>query len=489
MSSSASSAGRVPAASRSSGPSGPAPRHAPALLITAPASGHGKTTVVAALARRLTRDGLTVRVFKTGPDFLDPAWHTLASGHTVHNLDLWMTGEHDIRRRLYEAALDADLIIVEGVMGLYDGEPSAAELARAFDLPVLAVIDASSMTGTFGALAHGLRTWMPGLRWAGAIANRVASPRHAHLIASASQRPGMEASVDCGQGPDCYLGHIRRDAAFGLPARHLGLIAASELPDALARLDAAADALDDTVLGQLNRDSLQAWRTRFTALPVASDLHANPARPLAGRTIAVARDSAFAFIYPANLDTLTALGATLCFFSPLADEPLPPCDAVWLPGGYPELYAETLSACRRLPATLRAHVEADRPVWAECGGMLPLFERMTHDGRGWPMWGILPGHIDFQKRLGGLGMQQLDDWPPVRAPQAPPLRGHTFHYSLCTTPLPEVARTHRPGQPVSSDQGEAVYAYRQLHASYFHAWFAGSPARTAALFLPAGEGA
>lgn len=539
MSSSAPPAGRVPAASRSSGPSGPAPRHAPALLITAPASGHGKTTVVAALARRLTRDGLTVRVFKTGPDFLDPAWHTLASGHTVHNLDLWMTGEHDIRRRLYEAALDADLIIVEGVMGLYDGEPSAAELAHAFDLPVLAVIDASSMTGTFGALAHGLRTWMPGLRWAGAIANRVASPRHAHLIASASQRPGMEASVDCSQGPDCYLGHIRRDAAFGLPARHLGLIAASELPDALARLDAAADALDDTVLGQLNRDSLQAWRTPFTALPVASDLHANSVRPLAGRTIAVARDSAFAFIYPANLDTLAALGATLCFFSPLADEPLPPCDAVWLPGGYPELYAETLSACRRLPATLRAHVEANRPVWAECGGMLPLFERMTHDGRGWSMWGILPGHIDFQKRLGGLGMQQLDDWPPVRArqrvavtpslvpppsvdaqvsqpsltvaqwdasrtadiagpaeasqagfvPVAPPLRGHTFHYSLCTTPLPEVARTHRPGQPVSPDQGEAVYAYRQLHASYFHAWFAGSPARTAALFLPAGEGA
>ena len=299
MSSSAPPAGRVPAASRSSGPSGPAPRHAPALLITAPASGHGKTTVVAALARRLTRDGLTVRVFKTGPDFLDPAWHTLASGHTGHNLDLWMTGEHDIRRRLYEAALDADLIIVEGVMGLYDGEPSAAELARAFDLPVLAVIDASSMTGTFRALAHGLRTWMPGLRWAGAIANRVASPRHANLIASASQRPGMEASVDCSQGPDCYLGHIRRDAAFGLPARHLGLIAASELPDALARLDAAADALDDTVLGQLNRDSLQAWRTPFTALPVASDLHANSVRPLAGRTIAVARDSAFAFIYPA----------------------------------------------------------------------------------------------------------------------------------------------------------------------------------------------
>ena len=149
-------------------------RLAPAVLVSAPASGHGKTTVVAALARRLSRAGLDVRVFKTGPDFLDPAWHELASGHTVHNLDLWMTGEDDIRMRLYEAAGQADLILVEGVMGLYDGEPSAAEMAHRLGLPVLAVIDASSMTGTFGALAHGLRTWLPGLRWAGALANRVA---------------------------------------------------------------------------------------------------------------------------------------------------------------------------------------------------------------------------------------------------------------------------------------------------------------------------
>lgn len=537
----------------------PAARRVPALLITAPASGHGKTTTVAALARRLTREGLVVRVFKTGPDFLDPAWHTLASGHPVHNLDLWMTGEDDIRQRLYDAAADADLIIVEGVMGLYDGEPSAAELAVRFDLPVLAVIDASSMTGTFGALAHGLQTWMPGLRWAGAIANRVASPRHAHLIASASQRPVPASANRTRENPgvpsgpvdlvrsagnddepgkrscmrpdgdiqggsrntqyppadSCmcpdgdaqgdvshYLGHIRRDASFGLPSRHLGLVAASELADAMARLDAAADALDDTLLGQLDREALKRWNTVFhaPASPAsADDGERQPPQPLAGRTIAIARDSAFAFIYPANLDTLQALGATLCFFSPLADDPLPPCDAVWLPGGYPELYAETLSACRHLPQSLRAHVEAGKPVWAECGGMLPLFERMHREDHDWPMWGILPGHIEFQKRLAGLGMQQLDDWPAVQhavpagdatvvvpdaevSPSAPPLRGHTFHYSRCITTIEEVARSHRPDQPVSAEQGEAVYRYRALHASYFHAWFAGSPLRTAALF-------
>lgn len=530
-------------------------RLAPAVLVSAPASGHGKTTVVAALARRLSRAGLDVRVFKTGPDFLDPAWHELASGHTVHNLDLWMTGEDDIRRRLYDAAGQADLILVEGVMGLYDGEPSAAEMAHRLGLPVLAVIDASSMTGTFGALAHGLRTWLPGLRWAGALANRVASSRHAELLASACQRPGAaQPTMDAhsgndpkpasiaheqaglqpfgtvsGEGPDKageglrsdYLGSVFRNAAFAMPARHLGLIPASELADARQKLDAAADALEGTVLGSLDRETLQRWNTCF--LPPEGPGHIAPAsQPLAGRTIAIAHDAAFAFIYPSNLEVLQALGATLTFFSPLADDPLPACDAVWLPGGYPELHAEQLSACRRLPETLRAHIEADRPVWAECGGMLPLFEQMRHDERDWPMWGILPGSIEFGKRAAGLGMQQLA-WPPVsadadlNAPAAEgvadsptatpsdvldasasdnsasaltadetigPLRGHTFHYSRCTTSLPEVAHSSRPVSSGANPHTEAVYRYRQVRASYFHAWFASAPTRAAALFLP-----
>ena len=440
-------------------------------------------------------------------------------------------------------------------MGLYDGEPSAAEMAHRLGLPVLAVIDASSMTGTFGALAHGLRTWLPGLRWAGALANRVASPRHAELLASACQRPGADQpTMDAHSGndpkpasiahrqPDSqpsgtaseegldkadggthsdYLGSVFRNAAFAMPARHLGLIPANELADARQKLDAAADALEGTVLGSLDRETLQRWNTRF--LPPEGPGHIAPAsQPLAGRTIAIARDAAFAFIYPSNLEVLQALGATLTFFSPLADDPLPTCDAVWLPGGYPELHAEQLSACRRLPETLRAHVEADRPVWAECGGMLPLFEQMRHDERDWPMWGILPGSIEFGKRAAGLGMQQLA-WPPVSvgadlnapategvadSPTATPsdaldasasdnsasaltadesigpLRGHTFHYSRCTPPLAEVARSSRPVSSGANPHTEAVYRYRQVRASYFHAWFASAPTRAAALFLP-----
>ena len=211
----------------------------PAILVAAPASGQGKTTVAAALARLHARAGRRVRAFKCGPDFLDPHWLALATGEPVHNLDLWMTGEHDARARLHAAAEQADLIVVEGVMGLFDGEPSAADLAQRLGLPVLAVIDASAMAGTFGALAFGLQHFRPGLPWAGVLANRVASERHAQMLQESLA--GNAAS---------FLGAVMRDAAFTLPERHLGLTVAAELPDAMARLDAAADALATTALGR-----------------------------------------------------------------------------------------------------------------------------------------------------------------------------------------------------------------------------------------------
>ena len=303
----------------------------PALLIAAPASGQGKTTVTAALARLHARQGRRVRVFKSGPDFLDPYWHALASGAPVYNLDLWMNGEADCRARLAAAADVADLILVEGVMGLFDGEPSAADLARRFQLPVLAVVDASAMVGTFGALAFGMQHYQPDLPWAGVLANRVASAGHAAMLQSSLRDPAH------------WLGALPPDPAYGLPERHLGLTVAHELPDAMARLDAAADALEKTPLGQLSPSEWARWNaplerpsgqvTANPAAPVATD------RPLQGTTIAIAEDAAFCFIYAANRDCLQALGATLVYFSPLQNAAVPPCDAVWLPGGYPELHA------------------------------------------------------------------------------------------------------------------------------------------------------
>ena len=432
--------------------------------------------MAAALTRLHARAGRRVTAFKCGPDFLDPHWLSLASGRPAHNLDLWMTGEADVRARLRAAAEVSDLIVVEGVMGLYDGEPSAADLAQRLGLPVLCVIDAGAMAGTFGALAFGLQHYRSGMRWAGVLANRVASERHADMLRN-SLADAPLASLNAEQR---WLGAVMRDAAFSLPERHLGLTVAAELPDAVQRLDAVADALATTPLGQMDAAALARWTVRFDGEDgqVAADVP----QVLAGHTVAVARDAAFCFIYPANLDTLLSLGARLEFFSPLANEPVPPCDAVWLPGGYPELHAATLARALATRDTLKAHVAESKPVWAECGGMMVLFECLVdgdgdgdRDGTRHAMWGLLPGVVRMQKRLAGLGPQQL-------ALTAGDLRGHTFHYSRCDTPLVPASHTL---SPLTDRVGasEAVYGVGSVRASYFHAWFASRPLAAASLFL------
>ncbi|MCZ2088633.1 MAG: cobyrinate a,c-diamide synthase [Burkholderiales bacterium] len=435
-------------------------RQVSALLVAAPASGQGKTTVACALARLHARAGARVRAFKCGPDFLDPQWLALASGAPVDSLDLWINGEADCAARLADAAATADLLLIEGVMGLHDGQPSAADLAWRFGLPVLAVIDASRMAGTFGALVHGLRHWRPGLRWAGVLANRVGSERHAAMLADALAED------------DGWCGHLPATPGFALPERHLGLTAAAELPDALARLDAAADALAQTSFGRCRLSDLPQWAP---PQPHSVEAVPSPARPLAGRRIAIARDAAFAFIYPANLRVLEALGAQLIFFSPLAGDALPGCDALWLPGGYPELHGAALAARTDLRAQLATHAAAGRPVWAECGGLMALAEALVDgDGRAHAMWGLLPGTARLGRRLAALGPQR---WRSG----ADELRGHTFHWSTFETPLAPQACTESFAAGAAGI-GNPVYRHGAVQASWFHPWFASSPAFTARLF-------
>jgi len=413
----------------------------PALLISAPASGQGKTLSTAALIRAWRNRGLKVRAFKCGPDFLDPMVLQTASGAPVENLDLAMCGEQDGRMRLHRTAQEADVIVVEGVMGLYDGAPSSADIAQKFNLSVALTIDASGMAQTFGKLAAGLMGTE--LQAAGAIANRVGSAGHADML-----RDSLPGNIP-------WLGALQKNEAFALPERHLGLFRAAEIGDLEQRIEAAAQAL--AASGEL-------------PLPPAVDFPAAelPAVPqlLKSKTIAVARDAAFCFLYPANLECLQAMGAQLAFFSPLHDATMPQADALWLPGGYPELHLQEIAANQAMRSALQAAWQNGMPMLAECGGMMALTETIDDN----PAFGLLPGKTHMEPRLQGLGVQFAELIGEK-------LNAHTFHYSSFATDLqPLSLATTKYGQ------GEAIYRHGSLTASYLHFYFASNPVATARLF-------
>lgn len=404
--------------------------------------------ITAALARLHRHQGRRVKVFKCGPDFLDPQIHAVASEAPCENLDFRMGGEADVAWRLARAARENDVILIEGVMGLFDGDPSAADLARRYNLPILVVIDGSAMAKSFGAIAMGMKTYEPDTRVVGALANCVGSAYHAQLL---------EQSLPAGIA---WFGAVPRNAESALPERHLGLLPAAEIADLAHRIDQLADRIAETAAATLP--------------PVANFPDAPPPTlpmSLQGKTIAVARDAAFCFAYPANIECLEAMGATLCFFSPLNDSLLPGCDAIWLPGGYPELHPDGLTNNRPMIEALRQHITAGKPLLAECGGMIALAESLVDtEGQMHRLMGILPGTVHMQKKLAALGMQSLS------LPDGT-LGGHTFHYSTFDCPLTPIAHT----QDAHQKQSEAVYGAHRLTATYFHAYFPSAPAAVAAL--------
>ncbi len=429
-----------------------ASRRCPALLVAAPASGQGKTTVTAALARHYVDQGLRVRVFKCGPDFLDPMILARASGAAVYPLDLWLVGEEECRRRLWQAAGEADLILIEGVMGLFDGSPSAAELARRFGVPVLAVIDASAMAQTFAAIAHGMASYQSDLPFAGVLANRVGSARHGEILQAC-----LPAHLP-------WYGALPREAAIELPRRHLGLVQAAELDDLDTRLQRAAASLAQSAALHLPAPVTFAAPAPLDCAPL-----------LAGVRIGVARDAAFAFVYPANLDLLRELGAELHFFSPLADARLPEVDSLYLPGGYPELHLQRLADNAPMRAAICAHHAAGKPILAECGGMLYLLDGLTDvHGQRAPMLGLLPGEAVMQPKLVALAMQEVEL-------DGERLRGHSYHHSR--TDSPQAPLTH--GEcPNYRRTREPLYRSGRLTASYIHFYLPSAPRAAAALLRP-----
>lgn len=399
------------------------------LIIAAPASGSGKTVVTLALLRALRDRGVAVGALKIGPDYIDPAFQAAAAGRPCYNIDPWaMRAEtlHTVRAR---AAAEAELVIAEGVMGLFDGAAdgsgSTADVAALTGWPVVLVIDVRGQGATVSAIVRGLAGHRADIDVAGVVFNRVGGPRHVSLIAAAMAAACPEIPV---------LGYVRRDEGLALPSRHLGLVQAGEHPDLERFLNRAAE----TVAGAVDLDALQGLARAGTS---GAGGAATPVPPL-GQTIAVARDDAFGFAYPAVLEGWRAAGATLRFFSPLEDAgPSSECDAVFLPGGYPELHAGCLAGNRRFFDGLNAAAGRGAFVYGECGGYMVLGEGLTDgEGRRHAMAGLLPLQTSFAVPRLHLGYRRAvlaGSLPLGEAGAA--YRGHAFHYAAVEKEGPGVA--------------------------------------------------
>ncbi len=399
------------------------------LILAAAASGSGKTLLAAGLLRHLRDRGIRAAAAKAGPDYIDPTFHAAASGRPCVNLDIWGMRRAVVAGLVAELESSADLVVCEGVMGLFDGTGpdgetgSTAALAHLTGWPVVLIVDARGQGASVAALVSGFANHDPGCRLAGVILNRVSGARHRALLEAALARhlPG----VPC-------LGAVLHEPEMQLPARHLGLVPAAEAAEAEAAIARAATA----IAAGVDVESL-------VLLAAGSRLDGPPQSPLPalGTHIAIAQDTAFAFAYPAILAGWRRQGATLSFFSPLADEPPDPtADAIYLPGGYPELHAARLSAAGCFQAGLRTAAAAGKPIYGECGGFMALGETLADaNGQLYGMAGLLPLDTSFATRRLHLGYRcarLVADTPLGRAGTA--YRAHEFHHATI------LAQRHAP---------------------------------------------
>ncbi|RUU11381.1 cobyrinate a,c-diamide synthase [Mesorhizobium sp. USDA-HM6] len=429
-----------------------------AIIIGAPRSGSGKTSVTIGLLRALARRGLKVRGAKSGPDYIDPGFHTAATGLSGVNLDSWAMSPSLLNALASQAADDAEYVILESAMGLFDGIPapqgrsgSAADLARLYGLPVLLVLDVSGQSTTAAAVAKGFATYDPDVRMAGVVLNRLGSERHRRLSGDAIEAIGLPV-----------VGAILRDPTLNLPERHLGLVQAGEYENLMAHLDRLADMVEKS----LDIDAILALATPLE--PAAGNF--DDALQPPGQRIALAEDAAFTFLYPHVAAHWREAGAKIVPFSPLADEaPAEDCDVCWLPGGYPELHAGRLAAAANFRAGM-ARFAATRPVHGECGGFMVLGEVLEDaDGESHRMLGLLGHSTSFAKRKMNLGYREarLRAGCPLGS-EGTLIRGHEFHYAQMTA-----TGDDQPLADLADGQGDplGVSGYRRGHVSgtFFHA--------------------
>jgi cobyrinic acid a,c-diamide synthase len=429
------------------------------LIISSPSSGAGKTTVALGLMHALTTRGLRVRGMKSGPDYIDPAFHRAATGQDSFNLDSFAMPPPLLGSIVAHAADEQDLLIVEGAMGLFDGargpagrRGSAADLARRYGWPVVLVIDCRAMSQTAAAVALGLARFDPSVRVAGVILNNIASERHLAGLRDAF------AALDLP-----LLAALPRDPRSAVPERHLGLVQAGEI--------AALEDILDWLAAALEKHSDVG---ALAALAHGGDIPGGPmtaALAAPGTRIAIARDAAFSFIYPHLVAGWRASGAAIVFFSPLNDEPPPAdCDACFLPGGYPELHAAKLAATRNFFAGLRTFA-ATRPVHGECGGYMVLGETL-HDAGGavHEMAGLLPVVTSFAERRLTLGYRHATPTHPAPFGNGQRLAGHEFHYATMTSPPPAPDQAFASFSDADGQSlGFAGHRAGNVSGSFFHA--------------------
>jgi cobyrinic acid a,c-diamide synthase len=430
------------------------------LIISAPRSGAGKTIVTLALLAALRRRGIAVRAAKAGPDYIDPGFHAAATGHACVNLDTWAMPPALLGCLIDEASDNADLLLIEGAMGLFDGVPgpagrtgAAADLAARFGLPVLLVLDVSGQSQTAAALVRGLATHDPAVRIAGVVLNRVGSERHRLLVSDAIAALGVP-----------ILGAIPRDANLALPERHLGLVQAGEHAELNVWIERAA------AIAEQHIDVNRVMASGAVLTPRLPQERSVTVLPPPGNRVALAADAAFTFMYPHVLDGWRRAGAEVVRFSPVADEPPPDdCDCCWLPGGYPELHAGTLAAAARFRAGL-ARFAATRPVHGECGGYMVLGEGLIDaTGTHHAMTGLLGHATSFADRQLHLGYREAELL--ARCPIGPPrarVRGHEFHYATLlpsATDAPLAELRDGEGRPLGPDGGRRGY----VTGTFFHA--------------------
>ena len=447
------------------------------LVVAAPHSGSGKTTITTGLIAALVNRGLRVQPFKVGPDYIDPSYHTLAAGRVCRNLDTWMLPEGRWLDVFDRATRDADCAVIEGVMGVFDGARydaetgSTAEVAKQLGAPVVIVMDTARMARSAGALALGLLTFDRELDVAGFIANQVGSESHGRGVASV---------IEAATGKPCF-GWIPTEAALSLPERHLGLIPTSESGEWRAFVRAAGSAVEKYLnVGALLLAMRPAVRPRLR-LGARQPVRQSGASD--GPVIAVARDEAFSFLYPENLELLIEAGGHIVFFSPLRDSALPVgTRGLILSGGFPEVYAAQLSANERMRAAVRAAHQKGLPLLAECGGLMYLTEAIRDlHGTPFPMVGLLPGESVMTSRLtiAYRTAQAAGDGPVLAAGET--VRGHEFHYSVWDNrpaDLPPAfwllppAGTVAPAQPDGARLGN-------LWATYVHTHFLSAPSMAA----------